>query len=84
MSEYYHSYVLRLWRSHAQAPWRLSLQNTLSGATETFIGPAALLFYLLAVMEKIDESDVLHFLPKEEDASLPSQPPEGGADDLMR
>ncbi len=59
MSHHYHSYLLRLWRNHAGVPWRLALQNTLTGEVETFTNPPALSFYLLAVMGLKEESILL-------------------------
>jgi len=32
----YRSYLLRLWRAHADAPWRFSLEDTLTHEVRTF------------------------------------------------
>lgn len=49
MSSDYHSYLLRLWRTHAAAPWQFSLQDTLTSQTRSFADPDAVLGYLLDV-----------------------------------
>lgn len=69
MTDHYHSYLLRLWRNHDKAPWRLSLQHTATGKTESFSGPAALLLYLLAVMERIEEIQEFSIQSNDQDNS---------------
>lgn len=42
----YHSYLLRLWRSNAQSPWRSSVQCTASGEKQIFADLAALFNFI--------------------------------------
>jgi hypothetical protein len=58
MSVDYHSYLLRLWRNHNRAPWRLSLQDPITLKIQTFTGPTALLIYLLALMEMQEQAEI--------------------------
>lgn len=52
----YHAYLLRLWREHADSPWRISLQlSTTASGSSTRLGFAdleSLVDYLLTVMTK--------------------------------
>ncbi len=51
---HYHSYLLRLWRPDAGAPWQASLQSTASGETRTFTELDSLWAFLL---QRLDRSD---------------------------
>lgn len=43
----YHSYLLRLWRTRADAPWQASLQSAKDDRVHTFEDMAELVSYLL-------------------------------------
>lgn len=45
-ASHYHSYLLRLWRSNPQSPWRSSVQSTASGEKHIFVDLAALFHFL--------------------------------------
>ena len=53
---HYHSYLLRLWRADATAPWQASLQSTATGDTRHFIGFDSLWAFLLAEMDTSETS----------------------------
>ncbi len=55
----YHSYLLRLWRPDADAPWQASLQSTASGETRRFS----------------DVDSLYEFLSKELDSGEDPPPP---------
>lgn len=44
---HYHSYLLRLWRADALAPWQASLQSTANGETRHFADLESLWLFLL-------------------------------------
>ena len=51
----YHSYLLRLWRADALAPWQASLQSTASGETRRFTELDSLWAFLLEELDKGDD-----------------------------
>lgn len=42
----YRSYLLRLWKEHAQEPWRASLQNARDGAKHGFASLESMVAFL--------------------------------------
>ncbi|MCA9999163.1 MAG: hypothetical protein KDE56_25540 [Anaerolineales bacterium] len=48
----YHAYLLRLWRDHANAPWRVSLQSADTRERRHFADLANLLAYLEEQVEQ--------------------------------
>lgn len=47
----YDSYLLRLWRAHAQAPWQASLQDTATGELRYFADVESLWAFLTARLD---------------------------------
>ncbi|MCA9994676.1 MAG: hypothetical protein KDE56_02945 [Anaerolineales bacterium] len=48
----YHAYLLRLWREHANAPWRVSLQSAETRERHHFADLTSLVDFLEAQMEQ--------------------------------
>jgi hypothetical protein len=42
----YHSYLLRLWKEHAHAPWRASLQDAVDGTRRGFASLESMVAFL--------------------------------------
>ena len=53
----YLSYLLRLWRDSAHAPWRASLEDAHSGERYLFARPTELLEFLEDQMKGEDEKE---------------------------
>ena len=53
----YFSYLLRLWRDNARAPWRASLEDAHSGERYLFARPAELVQFLEEQMKEEDEPE---------------------------
>lgn len=63
---HYQAYVLRIWREHAHAPWRASLQLTSGGERAGFADIEELAAYLLRLTQASPAAS--------QDSATPTQP----------